>query len=123
MMLLTKANRDALPPLYSTEDVPLDKKVAVVKFFTPFSNWTWYVVEGQPTEDGDYEFFGLVEGFEREWGPFMLSELQSVKGPLGLGIERDRHWKPGPVPTPWPERGQAAEVGGVDLTIVEAKDL
>ncbi len=25
---------------------------------------------------------------------FTLSELESVKGPLGLKIERDRYWKP-----------------------------
>jgi hypothetical protein len=24
--------------------------------------------------------------------------LAQVRGPLGIGIERDRHWKPGPVP-------------------------
>ena len=95
MMLLTKANRDALPPLYSTEDVPLDKKVAVVKFFTPFSNWTWYACEF----DGEDTFFGYVMGLECEWGYFSLSELASVKGPFGLGIERDLHWRPGPPPT------------------------
>ena len=122
MMLLTKANRDALPALGTTEDVPMDKKVAVVKFFQPWGSWTWWAVEGSQEGD-DFTFFGLVEGFEREWGYFSLNELQSVKGPFGLGIERDLHWKPGPVP---PERGQAAEVqgfGGLDLTIVEAKDL
>ena len=32
-------------------------------------------------------FFGLVSGFENEWGYFSLEELQSVKKPLP--IERD----------------------------------
>jgi len=40
------------------------------------------------TEDGD-TFFGLVDGFELEWGDFSLSELQSVKGYANIGIERD----------------------------------
>lgn len=38
--------------------------------------------------------FGLVVGLEKEFGYFLLSELESVKGPLGLKIERDRYWKP-----------------------------
>ena len=89
MMLLTKELRAKLPKLYSQEKNP-DPKV-VVKFFTPTSNWTWYCTEGQ--EDGDdFTFFGLVHGFEEELGYFSLSELQSVNGQLGLGVERDLHW-------------------------------
>lgn len=64
--------------------------VAVVKFFTPDSNWTWYATEF----DGDDLFFGLVDGFEKEIGYFRLSELKSVKGALGLPIERDMFFKP-----------------------------
>jgi hypothetical protein len=32
----------------------------------------------------------LVDGFEKELGYFMLSELEMVTGPMGLKIERDR---------------------------------
>jgi hypothetical protein len=97
MKLLTKAivNRLNKSPLYSTEKqnvVPV-----IVKFFTPSSNWTWFAVEGEEVKDefgvgtGDYEFFGLVEGHERELGYFRLSELQSIKcPPFGLGVERDK---------------------------------
>ena len=35
-----------------------------------------------------------TEGFEKELGYFSLSELRSARGPLGLAIERDLHWKP-----------------------------
>ena len=94
MMLLTQANRKALPPLGATEEVPAELQVAVVKFFNPCGSWTWYAMEF----DGEDTFFGLVDGIEREWGYFSLSELQSFKGPLGLGIERDLYWTPGPVP-------------------------
>jgi len=31
---------------------------------------------------------------ETELGYFALSELKSARGPLGLHIERDIHWKP-----------------------------
>jgi len=34
----------------------------------------------------------LVEGFESELGFFSVAELAEVKGPLGIGIERDLHF-------------------------------
>jgi hypothetical protein len=34
-------------------------------------------------------------------GSFSLSELQSVKGALGLGIERDLHFTPMPASELW----------------------
>lgn len=93
MKLLTKEIINQLPALYATESIPLDEKKVICKFFTPTSNWTWYVCEGSQEGD-DFIFFGLVQGFEVEWGNFSLNELQSVKGPLGLGIERDKFFKP-----------------------------
>ncbi len=89
MKLLTKEILEKLPKLYSQEEKGLEA-VAIVKFFTPDSNWTWYATEF----DGEDLFFGLVEGFEKEIGHFRLSELQSVKGALGLPIERDMFFKP-----------------------------
>lgn len=81
-----------LPPLYSTEQ-ELDS-LARVKFFTPDSSWTWYVVEFDPV---DRLCFGLVVGLEREFGYFSLDELESVRGPLGLQVERDLYFEPQPV--------------------------
>jgi len=87
MKLLTKENRKALPPLYSNENTKDPR--AIVKFFTPFSSWTWYATEF----DGDDTFFGLVDGFEKELGYFTLSELES----LGPKIERDLWFTPTPL--------------------------
>jgi hypothetical protein len=87
--LLTDDIRRQIPPLGS-QDGKGSQAIAHVKFFTPDSSWTWYVMEF----DGDDTFFGLVQGFEKELGYFSLSELQSVRGPWGLPIERDIHWKP-----------------------------
>lgn len=100
--LLTKDLLKKIPPLYSQENVE-DPDIAV-KFFTPDAQWTWFVTEGGvvreddegtdplSTWDGkaDVIFFGLVDGFEKELGYFTLSELQSIRGGLGLPIERDR---------------------------------
>jgi len=93
--LLTKELREQLPELYATESTPMAEKLAVAKFFTPDSNWTWYAVEFDH-KDND-TFFGYVQGFENEFGYFSLSELQEARGPLGLPIERDLSFKPTPL--------------------------
>lgn len=89
MKLLTKAIRKQLPALYSQDGKGGDA-VAYVKYFTPSAQWTWYGCE----YDGQDTFFGLVEGQFKELGYFSLSELKSVRGPMGLPVERDLHFKP-----------------------------
>lgn len=69
---------------------------AAIKYFTPDAGWTWFVTEGEEDEER-FLFFGYVIGFEREWGYFSLNELQSVRGPLGLAVERDLYFKPKPL--------------------------
>ena len=69
------------------------------KCFTPDAQWTWLAIEGEPVKNSenveiDFEFFGLVIGHEKELGYLCLSELEKVKGPLGLPVERDLWWKP-----------------------------
>ena len=91
MKLLTKEIRKRLPPLYTNEDNP--DPVVQVKFFTPWSNWTWFAIEF----DGEDIFFGLVKGFETELGYFSLAELEQVRGPWGLKIERDMYFDPKPL--------------------------
>jgi len=87
--LLPQELKEQLPNLYENEEYGLDAK-ALVKFFTPDSNWTWYASEF----DGEDIFFGLVSGFEIELGYFSLSELEGVRGPMRLPIERDLHYQP-----------------------------
>ena len=90
MKLLTKAIEAKLPPLYS-QDGRGDEAIALVKFFTPDSSWSWYATEYDPQER---VFFGLVDGLEMELGYFSLDELQSIKGSLGLSVERDIYFSP-----------------------------
>jgi hypothetical protein len=94
MKLLTAEVRAKLPPLYSQENVA--DPVAQVKFFTPDAGWTWFATEGG--QDGDqFLFFGYVIGLEEEWGYFALSELESIRGRLGLPVERDLYFTTGPM--------------------------
>jgi hypothetical protein len=78
-----------LPALYS-QDGQGYQAIARAKWFAPGTGWTWYATE----YDGADLFFGLVIGLEAELGYFTLSELQAARGPLGLPIERDLHFRP-----------------------------
>ncbi|MFA6145537.1 MAG: DUF2958 domain-containing protein [Sulfurimonas sp.] len=88
-ILISDKQRNTLPPLYSTEEIP--DPIAHIKLFTPDSNWTWYITEYSQEED---LCFGLIIGHETELGYFSLNELKEVRGAMGLKIERDIHFKP-----------------------------
>jgi hypothetical protein len=93
--LLPDKIKDALPPLYSQAGVadPLVR----AKWFAPWSNWTWYAIEGE-IEGDDFTCFGLVSGFELELGYFSVGELASVDDPLPLiRVELDEHFEPVPL--------------------------
>ena len=90
MKLMTKAIEKQAQKQY-----PLGsdmKQKVVAKFFDPCGSWTWYLMNQDPN-DPDY-LWGIVKGHEVEMGSFSLSELQSYKGSLGLGIERDLYFTP-----------------------------
>lgn len=64
----------------------------VVKFFNPCGAATWLITEMQ--DDGTmYGLCDLGMGFP-ELGYVDYNELCSIRGPFGLGIERDMHFKP-----------------------------
>jgi len=66
----------------------------VVKLFTPDAGCTWLLTELDP-EEPDIAF-GLCDlGIGcPELGSVRISELESVRGALGLPIERDLHFAP-----------------------------
>lgn len=92
MKLITKSIEKELAkyPLYS-QDSKGDNAIAVCKFF--LQGYTWYVLEAEKNGD-DYEFFGITVGQFTEFGYFTLSQLKNVRGKWGLGVERDRGFKP-----------------------------
>lgn len=65
----------------------------VVKLFHPVGAATWLLTEVLP--DDDTVAFGLCDlGMDApELGYVSLDELKAVKGPLGLGVERDLHFE------------------------------
>ena len=90
MQLLTDAIKAILPPLYRTEQIPLEHKELIVKFFNPLGSQTREIFDGSPEGD-DWKLFGNCDlGFGGpELGYVMLSELEELSVGLGLGIERD----------------------------------
>ena len=89
MRLVPMKLSEQLPMLFTQPRLGGDA-VAYIKFFTPDANWAWYVTEF----DGEDTFFGYVDGEYKELGFFHLSDLEKVRGPLGLPVKRDTHWKP-----------------------------
>ena len=86
MKLLTEEIRKKLPLIGSQDQNP--DPTIIVKFFCPWNHWTWLGYEF----DGEDIFFGYVKGDYDEFGTFSLSELESVRGPMGLTIERDLYF-------------------------------
>ena len=66
----------------------------VVKLFTLDAACTWLLSEIDPEEpDIAFGLCDLGMGFP-ELGSVLISELESIRGKLGLPIERDRHFQP-----------------------------
>ena len=85
-----------LPRFSYTEEVagPYEKNVGIqfescsAYFRSPAVGDSWI-----KKYDGLDSFIGMEVALKIELGYFSLSELKSVKGPLGLPIERDLHFE------------------------------
>lgn len=81
-----------LPPLYAQE-MAGEEAIVHLHLFNPCGLGDWWITEGC-REGGDFIMFGLCDLGYPELGYVSLNEMSSVRGPLGLGIERDLHWQP-----------------------------
>jgi len=91
MKLMTKAIEKLAQKQYPLGSNLKNQKV-VAKFFDPCGPFTWYLMNQDPN-DTNY-LWGIVNGYGIEMGSFSLNELISVKNKFGLGIERDKYFKP-----------------------------
>ena len=66
----------------------------VVKLFTPDAAATWLITEAYPEGD-DLRLFGLMDpGLgDPALGYAMLSDIEDVRGRLGLPVERDLYFR------------------------------
>ena len=83
---------DLRAPLLRNGAVRDADPVPVLKLFNPYGAATWLIAEMR-TDEPDL-LFGLCDlGFGcPDLGYVSLAELEGVKGPFGLGIERDLHF-------------------------------
>lgn len=98
MKLLTQEIRNKLPKLYETEEVSLNEKIVIAKWFV--GHLTFLAIEGQE-EENDFMFWGYVKNESddhcSEFGYFTLSQLEELtlekrrKIPF---LERDLHFSP-----------------------------
>lgn len=94
MNLVTKEIRDRTPLI--DETATSSDPLLTAKFFDPCGSWTWYLIELDTDNDTAY---GYVEGHYNELGYFSIKELESIKRPYGLRIERDVYFEPTPYST------------------------
>ena len=96
MKLLTKEIKAQIPVIGSQDEV-FDPMV-ICKYFDPTGSWSWYVMEGEESEDNTFEFYGYVVGIVAEFGYFTLRDLETAKenirGLRSLPIERDLYFTP-----------------------------
>ena len=65
----------------------------LTKFFNPTGAGNWYASEYDPQQRIFFGYVSIFGDWNDEWGSFSLDELESFKGPLGLGIEQDLYFK------------------------------
>jgi len=92
MKLLTKQIEKALAnPTLNGQNA----QYPICKFFNPCGAATWLIFARETGDSADI-LWGVADlGFGCvEYGTISLSELQNLRLPFGLTIERDLHWAP-----------------------------
>ena len=89
MKLMTKDIKRKAQKQY-IEGSDMEQNV-VAKYFDPMGSWKWFLMNMD--KDGDY-CWGIVEGNAVEMGSFSMKELENIKIPFGLTIERDTLFEP-----------------------------
>ena len=86
MKLITKAI-EAKVPATLAQNGKGDAAIIYAKFF--HRSLTWYMTEYDPV---GRIAWGLVQGFEEEWGYFSIDEMETISSP---GVERDLYFGDG----------------------------
>ena len=94
MKLLTKELRECFSRVGSQEEVK--DPLVIAKFFNPTGAGTWFATEYNPESKNFFGYVSIFGDWNDEWGYFSLVELESLKGPFGLGIERDIYFNSKP---------------------------
>lgn len=93
MQLMTKElEKRFLEYPLGSQDGKLGNSRVIAKYFNPVGVGTWFITEANKLDNGDYQMFGychLGDDTNAEFGYVNLSELENIKLPFGMKIERD----------------------------------
>ncbi len=88
----SKEDLEAIPSLYSTENIPLKEKMIYEHFF--IGGCDWYVTEYDPEDQLFFGFAILNNDLEMaEWGYISFKELKDLKVSF-LEVDRDLYFTP-----------------------------
>jgi len=105
MKLLTKEIKEQATKQYDKgSDM---EQMVVAKYFDPMGSWKWFLMNMH--KDDDY-CWGIVKGHEVEMGSFSMKELESIKLPFGLTIERDLMFEPRKASDVWEQLNKGKHV-------------
>jgi hypothetical protein len=92
MKLLTDEVLKAFQKQGKCDEKPANEVRVIAKFFNPCGAGTWYATEYNPEDKCFFGYVNLIGKDCAELGYFSLDELEGLKLPFGLGIERDLHF-------------------------------
>lgn len=93
MKLFTKEILRKMPKLYEMDGKPKNEVRIQAKLFNPVGAATWYITEYDPEEKIAFGFANLGDDQNAELGYISIEELENLRLPYGLKIERDRYFE------------------------------
>lgn len=114
MKLMTAEIAEQLPPyavIFQDDEWLGPNTIVVARFFAPVGPATWYVVAGSPDSerhsryDDDFLCYGYatLDGENWDWGTISIKELEEVRLPFGLHVERDLFFRPSSLAETFPQ--------------------
>ena len=97
MKLFTKALLKQLPTLEATAELGIDESTAYVKIFNPLGNHQWFITAYDPEQHLAFGYVNLNCPRDAELGYISMQELEEIRLPLGMKLERDRGFKKMPL--------------------------
>jgi hypothetical protein len=95
MVLIPKSAK--LPTLEATANNTIDQSIVKVKLFNPMGAGTWYITAYNPEDKMAFGFVNLGDAEMAELGYISIEELETLRLPLGMKIERDLWFSPMPL--------------------------
>jgi len=95
MKLFTKKILDSLPGLDESAGLTIEQQKVWCKFFG--ARCTWYITAYDAAERLAFGFVNMGDSQMAELGYIPIQELESLRFPFGLSIERDIYFTPMPL--------------------------